>query len=40
MNDDVEVFEMITKNEKQMRIQKSKPHQERPKMTQTARPLN
>jgi hypothetical protein len=32
MNEDVEVVEMITLNEKQIRIQKSKPHQERPKM--------
>jgi hypothetical protein len=35
LNDDVvEVFEMITYNEKKIRIQKSKPHQERPKMVQ------
>jgi hypothetical protein len=40
MNEDVEVVEMIFLNEKHIRIKKSKPHQERPKMTRTARPLN
>jgi cystathionine beta-lyase family protein involved in aluminum resistance len=40
MNDDIEVVKMIIQNERQIGIQKSKPYQERPKMTRTDRPLN
>jgi hypothetical protein len=40
MNDGVKAIEMITKNERQIKIQKSEPYQGRPKMTQTVGPLN